>query len=226
MIHKHVNSCISTQDILKSLIDENLSKDSTLKETLVVTCNEQTGGKGQKSNSWTTFPDSLAMSFAIMPNHQIQLTPIEIGILVSDFLDHQINADILLKWPNDLIYRDKKVGGILMELYKDYAVVGLGINFYTEDFENINFRFPATTLDSEKPEDLEEALIEFILNNRLQAPEEIQERFEIKCHHMKKELKLLDENISGKFIGINLDGSAKLEVDSEIKSIYSGSFLY
>jgi BirA family biotin operon repressor/biotin-[acetyl-CoA-carboxylase] ligase len=59
-------------------------------------------------------------------------------------------ADLALKWPNDIVHRERKLGGILIDLRGEaagpaYVVVGVGINL----------RLPAATLDTLRAEGLD-----------------------------------------------------------------------
>ncbi len=227
MIRKHFKECSSTQIELKKLIQEHPNKENLLKESILVSAASQTAGKGQKDNKWITFPGSLAISFTLKPNEIIQLTPIEVGILTCKFMDEYLGIPLQLKWPNDLIYRDKKVGGIIMELFEKTTLVGLGINFSNLDQESFGqFRFPATSLESTKPDGIEDELYKFLSTKRL-SEKVVIENFQSLCHHSNREVQIIPEKIRGTFLFINRDGSAKIRLDSgEERNIYSGSLIY
>jgi BirA family biotin operon repressor/biotin-[acetyl-CoA-carboxylase] ligase len=59
----------------------------------------------------------------------LELMPLRTGLAVLDVLSglHDLE-DVGLKWPNDLWWQDRKVGGILCEKQGGGAVVGIGIN--------------------------------------------------------------------------------------------------
>ncbi len=100
--------------------------------------NEQTAGKGQRGKSWATGKGkNIAMSLVLEPR-QLQITnQFHLSALVAlacfEFLKQHAGDEIKIKWPNDLFWRDRKAGGILIEnkfLGKawKWAVVGIGIN--------------------------------------------------------------------------------------------------
>jgi BirA family biotin operon repressor/biotin-[acetyl-CoA-carboxylase] ligase len=99
---------------------------------------EQTAGKGQRGKNWTSEKGkNIAMSLVLEPE-QVKITnPFHLSALVAlgcfEFLSVYIDGETKIKWPNDLFWRDRKAGGILIEnklqgkTWK-WAVVGIGIN--------------------------------------------------------------------------------------------------
>jgi len=107
-------------------------------EGLVIFANKQTGGKGRLGRTWHTMPESLAASVLLRPDLPPEKVPqlsLLTAVAVHDALSHY-NADIRIKWPNDLLYHGAKVAGILTEMRAEpgrvHAVVlGFGINLAT-----------------------------------------------------------------------------------------------
>ena len=71
---------------------------------------------------------------------------IEIAKIINKIIEEQYNLKLEIKEPNDIIYRNKKIGGILTETKiisenVKYLVVGIGINTkkqnFSKDIENI-----------------------------------------------------------------------------------------
>jgi BirA family biotin operon repressor/biotin-[acetyl-CoA-carboxylase] ligase len=100
--------------------------------------NEQLSGRGQRGKTWITEPgENIIMSVLLQPDF---LRPIEQFVLSAsmalacyDFLIKYFPNDWHIKWPNDLYWRDRKAGGILIEnICKGedwlFAVAGIGIN--------------------------------------------------------------------------------------------------
>ena len=123
----------STNNYLKS----KLSNFKPLPELTAIMAKDQTQGRGQRENSWLVAPNlNLTFSILLYPNtikpqdHFLLNVIISLGIM--DWLkSQQIPASI--KWPNDLMISNKKIGGILIEnsLNKTsirQSIVGIGIN--------------------------------------------------------------------------------------------------
>jgi BirA family biotin operon repressor/biotin-[acetyl-CoA-carboxylase] ligase len=124
------------------------SVDSTMKEAhrllaqglrapMVVLAKEQTAGKGRQGRTWHS-PDagSIYSSFTFRPDcfaPQLQLLPLWIGVSLAQWLKDDFGILIGLKWPNDLMWQKRKLGGILVEtclegLHVKDCVVGIGLN--------------------------------------------------------------------------------------------------
>ncbi len=133
----YFNNCASTQDELIDFLNQHyLSEDF-----LAVYTFNQTKGRGQYGNSWENLPEeNLAYSFALKTkNINISDTCFNFytAILVRDFIANLTKTEIKIKWPNDLILKNKKICGMLFEKNKNYFVVGIGINILQENFKNL-----------------------------------------------------------------------------------------
>ena len=133
----YFNNCASTQDELIDFLNQHyLSEDF-----LAIYTFNQTKGRGQYGNSWENLPEeNLAYSFALKTkNINISDTCFNFytAILVRDFIANLTKTEVKIKWPNDLILKNKKICGMLFEKKKNYFVVGIGINILQENFKNL-----------------------------------------------------------------------------------------
>lgn len=130
----------STNTYLKDLV----SKSKPLIEGTVIMAEHQTAGRGQKDNIWLTEAGkNLTFSIFLRPafitaNQQFMLNKVVcLGIL--DSLKPIIGDGCKVKWPNDIYYQDKKIGGILIEnvtkgYQLSYSVIGIGLNVNQNNF--------------------------------------------------------------------------------------------
>lgn len=103
----------------------------------VAVTDNQTQGRGRHGRTWQSPPGSglclsLAHAFAAPPANLPALT-LAIGLGVIDALEREAIRGVQLKWPNDLIAGDAKLGGILTETHAQGAegicvVAGIGLN--------------------------------------------------------------------------------------------------
>lgn len=133
----YFNNCASTQDELIDFLNQHyLSEDF-----LAIYTFNQTKGRGQYGNSWENLPEeNLAYSFALKTkNINVSDTCFNFytAILVRDFIANLTKTEVKIKWPNDLILKNKKICGMLFEKSKNYFVVGIGINILQENFKNL-----------------------------------------------------------------------------------------
>jgi BirA family biotin operon repressor/biotin-[acetyl-CoA-carboxylase] ligase len=98
----------------------------------------QSAGKGQRGKSWNTNPgENIILSIVIEPlrlllNEQFMLS-IAIALSCCDLFNEFNTGGFTIKWPNDLYWRDRKAGGILIENILQgsswqFSIVGIGIN--------------------------------------------------------------------------------------------------
>lgn len=97
----------------------------------------QTAGRGRRGHTWDSTAGNLLLSIVVRPN----VNPAKYsglaavcGLAVLKTLEKQgLATEIGLKWPNDLVARGRKLGGILVEAARDnegkpFAVCGIGLN--------------------------------------------------------------------------------------------------
>lgn len=135
--HKNVKlevfeSLLSTNDYLNEIKTPFLKPHICLSE-------QQTKGKGRFDRLWhAPFAKNISCSIGIQPTIDISELgglSIAIGIATCNALKSILNLDnkLQLKWPNDIYYDDKKLGGILIEVKAETngqcrLVIGIGIN--------------------------------------------------------------------------------------------------
>lgn len=132
----------STNDFLKSLAGQDELDNFT-----VVTAENQTKGKGQMGAKWQSETGkNLIMSVLVKDflydNEQVFSLSIIVSLAVIDALNSLNIPQLSIKWPNDIMSYNKKVGGILIEntLKSDgriVSVVGIGLNVNQTNFEHL-----------------------------------------------------------------------------------------
>ncbi|MDQ4131946.1 MAG: biotin--[acetyl-CoA-carboxylase] ligase [Actinomycetota bacterium] len=122
-VHRH-REVDSTNRVVADLARQGAA------EGLVVIADHQTAGRGRWGRRWDAPPgSSLLVSVLLRPRPLVTLAS---GIAAADACASAAGVAAGLKWPNDLMAGDRKLGGILTELVTDgpapAAVVGVGIN--------------------------------------------------------------------------------------------------
>ena len=145
-----LQSVDSTNNYLRQLVHEK-----TIEPGTVVFAREQLLGKGQRGNAWTSEKDANIMLSILLNPYPIPLSlqfhlSACISVALYDFFYKHAGEETKIKWPNDLYWRDKKAGGILIESVVGsqesgvrnwkWAIVGIGINinqtFFSPDLPN------------------------------------------------------------------------------------------
>jgi BirA family transcriptional regulator, biotin operon repressor / biotin---[acetyl-CoA-carboxylase] ligase len=91
----------------------------------------QMAGRGRGQNVWWSGPGCLTVTFALPIDEQIlpHQFPLIAGLAVRSAAAELAGDDrILLKWPNDLLHDEKKLGGLLCERVLKADLVGIGLN--------------------------------------------------------------------------------------------------
>jgi BirA family biotin operon repressor/biotin-[acetyl-CoA-carboxylase] ligase len=112
-------------------------------EGAVVLAEEQTAGRGRAGHAWhseraTGIYATLLLRPRLAPV-QAPLLTMMAGLSAHAAIEAQTGLKVDLKWPNDLLIRGKKVGGILTEMHAEpaqirFVIVGIGLNVNQETF--------------------------------------------------------------------------------------------
>ena len=114
----------------------------------VYAAERQTQGRGRRGRRWLTAPGGLLFSVvartaAAAPGSTGRLT-IATAVGVARAVQRCTGASTSIKWPNDLVFGQAKAGGVLVETHGEVAVVGVGLNAFSEP--GIAEGQPTTTL--------------------------------------------------------------------------------
>ena len=123
----------------------NLDAEEATNEIVVAVAKEQTAGRGQRGNYWESEPGkNLTFSILIRPTfleaRQQFILSQAIALSIKEVLyDYVRSPHPRIKWPNDIYWNKKKLGGILIEndligKQLDRCIIGVGINLNQEIF--------------------------------------------------------------------------------------------
>lgn len=106
---------------------------------------EQTAGKGQRGKTWEAAAgENIILSVIISPQCLFPADPFifnaAIALACYDFFSKWAGTEASIKWPNDIYWRDRKAGGILIENIVNgntwnWSIVGIGINVNQVNFD-------------------------------------------------------------------------------------------
>jgi BirA family biotin operon repressor/biotin-[acetyl-CoA-carboxylase] ligase len=97
----------------------------------IVLTRHQTAGRGRGKNIWYSGPGVLTATF-VLPTHE-QIAPHHIPLIAGLAVRNAAaevsgNDTIQLKWPNDLLFKNRKLAGLLCERVQKVDLIGLGLN--------------------------------------------------------------------------------------------------
>ena len=107
----------------------------------VVAAEQQSGGYGRHGRAWFSPPGfNIYCSIVVRGKSQtvplaqwLSWIPLVTALAVAEATRHITTAPLALKWPNDLLLQDRKVGGILCESTMTttngpIVIIGIGLN--------------------------------------------------------------------------------------------------
>ena len=113
----------------------------------VVWVSDQTKGRGQRDRTWQSEPiKNLTFSlFKYFPNLSVKksfLINCAVTLAVIDALNEIVDIDFVLKWPNDILSGNNKIGGVLIEnmikgKHITGSIIGIGINVNQTNFKDL-----------------------------------------------------------------------------------------
>ena len=133
----------STNNYATGLVHAGMAEQGT-----AVFAHYQTKGKGQRHKQWQGEPGkNIALSVILHPAglslSQGFLLSMAVAVGTYRFFNNYAGTDSRIKWPNDIYWRDRKAGGILIENIVQgsewkAAIIGIGININQTSFESLD----------------------------------------------------------------------------------------
>lgn len=128
IFHKKIDST--------NTLSKELAAQGAPEGTLVL-ADEQTAGRGRLDRQWHS-PGGVNLYFSILlrptfSTDQVFTLTMILALASVDAVKTVSSLDVVIKWPNDLYFNGKKIGGILTEFSVrdgkfEFAIVGLGLN--------------------------------------------------------------------------------------------------
>ena len=162
-----LNAIPSTNTFLKEL-----SATKKVDNFTTVFAEHQTEGKGQRGNVWSVEAGKNLTFSTLITNFSIsQFSPFLLNILVPVSLIQVLEKfdlrSLKIKWPNDILAENKKIGGILIEnTFKQVnqieSIIGIGLNVNQTNFESLP-KASSLLLETGQFKNIEELLEKIVL---------------------------------------------------------------
>lgn len=202
----------------------------------------QTAGRGRRGDRWLAPPGSavcLSLGWRFdAPPKDLSALSLVVGIAIADGLTRVGARGIGLKWPNDLLVRRQKLGGILIEMRSELGgpcsvVIGVGVNVALGDDVRARIDQPSTSLTdccaSVPARNLIAAALLSALVERLQAfsaggfaPQAAAWRELDALAGHEVELTLPDRLVRGIARGVDAHGMLQIEHNGRLETFLSG----
>ncbi|MCR1899058.1 biotin--[acetyl-CoA-carboxylase] ligase [Irregularibacter muris] len=226
----HFDSIGSTNDKAKDLALQGAE------EGTVIIAEEQIKGRGRRGSQWVSPKGkgiwmSIILRPDVLPKNAPKFTLLS-AVAVAQAIREVTALPVQIKWPNDIIYQNKKVCGILTEMsaemdFINYIVVGMGININEsiKDFPE-EIQGKATSLREIKGENISrQRLVRSILENlekfylefvKEQNFQKVLELWKSMSGILGKEVRAMGNNdvIQGIAVDINQEGALIIKEDN------------
>lgn len=227
----------STNDFLKQ-------NYHTHKSGTMVFAKTQTTGRGRFDRKWEDESGSSILSSFLLKNIKEPFTAIRLSFLFSIAIKRMLlqyidkKEDIVLKWPNDILIKKRKICGILSEYIDKSVIIGVGINIFnfntSKSIENIYTSISQNSTKKISYDNIKNNLIKEI-NNIFNANKDTPyEDFpllwfkEAQINGKNIQVKNINDIIYGKIISITNLGVLIIEEKDtkKIKQISAGDITY
>lgn len=221
----------STNDTAKA------AAESGEAEGLVIWALQQTQGRGRRGRVWESPQGNLYTSLLLRPSGETQniglyafVTALAVADAVRDFLPQ---AEITLKWPNDVLVDGKKISGVLLEASSDWLVVGVGVNVMNSPSKSL---YPCTSLHEQGAgQPVLDKVLDALLSHfahwydvmQTRGFGSIREPWLARAKTGSVTVVLPQETIAGTFQGIDLQGCLRLRLaDGTERAIATGDVFF
>jgi BirA family biotin operon repressor/biotin-[acetyl-CoA-carboxylase] ligase len=212
------------------------------KHGIVVLAEYQTHGRGRRDSSWISpFGSGLCLSTQWhfeQPLDSLTCLSLAVGSAVIRVLEKMGFEGVGLKWPNDIFFQNRKLGGLLIETRGEIAgpcdvVIGMGLNIaFPVDFE-ANIDQPWIDLASIKDsvpsrnviaaELISELMLLLDAYAETDTKDIINEWQKYDCMRGKlAKLILPDKSITGQVVGVDDDGALLMSVNDNVRKFTAG----
>tara|TARA_R110002072_G_scaffold48681_1_gene133018 strand:+ start:33474 stop:34373 length:900 start_codon:yes stop_codon:yes gene_type:complete len=209
---------------------------------VVVLAEYQSKGRGRRGNQWVSplasgVCISVAWHFDVAPN-ALGLLSLYMGVATARTLSALGVTELGLKWPNDIVIKDKKLGGVLLELRGEASgpvdvIIGIGINYDLPCFALADIDKEVTDICSLTEMHLSRNKIAAtLLSNIFEVLEELElgvstdflDEWRQYDQSVGRRAKLIlpDQEIEGILQGVDNQGLLLMIVDGQLKSFASG----
>jgi BirA family biotin operon repressor/biotin-[acetyl-CoA-carboxylase] ligase len=192
-----------------------------------VVAERQTAGIGRHGHSWhSSEPAGLYLSIVLRLPDAAPCLTLALGLAAQAAINDLAQVSVDIRWPNDLMLNEKKVGGILVQAEGGAFIAGIGVNVNQESFSP-ELAGIATSLRIETgAEHSKEALMQRIIAESLRfgglPKSEILRRFTGASSWVSGKSVIVDEKMEGVTDGLDSNGFLKVRTVAGIETVLAG----
>jgi len=139
--------------------------DAEKLHVMVIIAEEQTGGIGRLGRSWVSPAGGVWITIVLKPGIPIDrvfMVTMAGSVAVARAVRKEYDLGALIKWPNDIYIGDKKVAGLLLELFAEadeihYCLLSIGVDVNITPADLTGVKVPVTSISAEMGHDVDRA---------------------------------------------------------------------
>ncbi|NCA18182.1 MAG: biotin--[acetyl-CoA-carboxylase] ligase [Actinobacteria bacterium] len=216
---QHFNLIDSTQ---RSLVSAVIAGEAEAGD--VYLAEYQSAGRGRGARSFESAAgDGMLLSAVISPKSQSEnrwgWVPLIVGVAACAAIMKSTGVQSVLKWPNDLLVADEKVGGVIAEKVNEKIVIGIGINCLQEPGNLPAIGATSLRIHSAEPVNRNLLVANFLneLDRNISSWEEkpfpVENRYRQLCSTLERDIRLLlpdGSQVTGRAAAISTSGALVL----------------
>jgi len=221
------DSVTSTLDVVHEIAAEGAPTGS------LVVADEQVAGRGRQGRRWHSPPGTgVWLGYLCRPQHggERGVTALRAGLALTEALA-TLGVEASIKWPNDVVIRDRKAGGILCEGrwsrdHLQWMAIGIGVNIHGPMPEELVAS--AVAVDEVQPSVSRVGLLERLIPLLHDLPDLPQlTEAELRTFRMHDWLaeRAIGAPVSGRARGIDAEGAFLIETGAGVQRILGGSIV-
>ncbi|MBX9660778.1 MAG: biotin--[acetyl-CoA-carboxylase] ligase [Nitrospiraceae bacterium] len=234
--HLYLHHSLSSTNSEAMVLAQSGAEDGT-----VVVAESQSAGRGRQTRTWFS-PPGLNLYCSIIVRgvgrglslaDWLSWVPLTTALAVAEAVQEVAATSVALKWPNDLLLDERKVGGILCESSltspdNPVVVIGIGLNvnvprelfpdelrpIATSLFESTHRLVDRNRLLAQLLMEMEQSLDEL----RAQGPSRLRQAYQHRCTTLGRNVRVIlgaDEEILGTAVAITADGTLQIRPSAD-----------
>lgn len=226
----HYREVESTMEEARRLAEEGF--------TGAVVAERQTRGRGRRGRAWLSPEGGLYLTLVVRPfwpAERLPLLSLGAAVAVARTLEELYGLAVALKWPNDILFEGRKLGGLLLEAsFRQgrpvYVLIGLGLNLNTpvsplEPRAVALCEILGRTVDRDR---LLEVLLKRMDEFLRLSPEEIRAAWTARAETIGKRVRIIlpEGELVGLARGVSAEGALILETERGLREILVGDCVH
>ncbi|NQV30505.1 MAG: biotin--[acetyl-CoA-carboxylase] ligase [Candidatus Marinimicrobia bacterium] len=241
-IHSELDETILLNRIDSTNLEARRRRMEFTHRNVLFISDEQTAGQGQQDRHWESSANmGLWMSFFLArPStlaHNLRLLSLYAGTMIHKTVEHFVDADVCLKWPNDIMIGSRKCGGVLTEIQWQgntpiSAIIGIGVNLShrSSDFPQSIRDSAISLLQAGWQEPNREEFLKLFTGyffqqlDQLDTSDHLMTNWNSLAYRLNEnvEWQTKDKILHGQFLGINRNGEALIRVGKTVQIFQNG----